>query len=311
MTAPPPRLALRLASRVRAGRLALAPIDLELAPGEILGLLGVNGAGKSTALMLMAGVLAPTSGRVELNGTDLSEHPEAARDHIGYLPEQAPVWPELTVQEQVRAHARLRGLRASPRQVPEDDVLERLDLTSLRKRLCGVLSLGQRQRVGLACALIHNPGLLVLDEPGNGLDPVQASRLRDLLRERAANGATIVISTHLLNEVESQCTRAAILDKGSLLFDAPLLRAPDDWIVTLGDGDTERARAVLAPLSGSITMLARSQLRVRMHAGVDVDRIAPALLSAGLSLRGLAPAATPLADTFARIVGGGNQARAA
>ncbi len=304
MSSAPARLALHAAARIRAGRTVLSPLTLGLRGGEVLGLLGVNGAGKSTALMLMAGVLAPTAGRVELDGVDLSESPRRARDHIGYLPEQAPLWPELSVREQLDAHGRLRGLRGTALSAARDALLERLDLAPLRWRLCGLLSLGQRQRVGLACALLHGPGLLVLDEPGNGLDPLQAERLRALLRAHAADGAAIVISTHLLAEVETQCTRVAILHEGALRHDEPLHMRADAWSVTVQPGGSERARAVLAPLAQAIAIEEDARLRVRLRAGADVAAIAPALLAAGVALHGLEPAAHTLAQTFARIAGG-------
>ena len=288
----------------------LSPLTLRLRAGEVLGLLGVNGAGKSTALMLMAAVLAPDTGRVELNGVDLAEFPNRARDHIGYLPEQAPLWPELTVREQLDAHGRLRGLRGAALSDARDDLLQRLDLAPLAQRLCAQLSLGQRQRVGLACALLHRPGLLVLDEPGNGLDPLQAERVRALLRERAADGAAIVISTHLLAEVETQCTRVAILHEGTLRLDAPLHAHAGEWRIAVQPGESERARVVLAPLAQSIAIEEDARLRVRLRDGVDVAAVAPALLAAGVALRGLEPAAWTLAQTFTHIAGGG-AARAA
>ena len=288
----------------------LSPLTLRLRAGEVLGLLGVNGAGKSTALMLMAAVLAPDAGRVELNGVDLAEFPNRARDHIGYLPEQAPLWPELIVREQLDAHGRLRGLRGAALSDARDDLLQRLDLAPLAPRLCAQLSLGQRQRVGLACALLHRPGLLVLDEPGNGLDPLQAERVRALLRERAADGAAIVISTHLLAEVETQCTRVAILHEGTLRLDAPLHAHAGEWRIAVQPGESERARVVLAPLAQSIAIEEDARLRVRLRAGADVAAITPALLAAGVALHGLEPAAHTLAQTFARIAGGA-EARAA
>ena len=288
----------------------LSPLTLRLRAGEVLGLLGVNGAGKSTALMLMAAVLAPDAGRVELNGVDLAEFPNRARDHIGYLPEQAPLWPELTVREQLDAHGRLRGRRGAALSDARDELLQRLDLAPLAQRLCAQLSLGQRQRVGLACALLHRPGLLVLDEPGNGLDPLQAERVRALLRERAADGAAIVISTHLLAEVETQCTRVAILHEGTLRLDAPLHAHAGEWRIAVQLGESERARAVLAPLAQSIAIEEDARLRVQLRDGVDVAAVAPALLAAGVALRGLEPAAWTLAQTFTHIAGGG-AARAA
>lgn len=275
------------------------PVTLQLYPGEVLGLLGVNGAGKSTTLMLMAGVLAPSSGRVELDGTDLADVPECARDHIGYLPEHAPLWPELTVHEQLDAHARLRGLRGAHASRSRDALLDRLHLAPMAKRLCAQLSLGQRQRVGLACALLHEPGVLVLDEPGTGLDPVQAENLRALLRERAAAGAAIVLSTHLLPEVEALCSRAAILHNGELRHDAPLHAADEAlWRITTAEGQTDAARKALAGKGRHVDVEDTRHLRVRLAGQGDASTLAQALAAAGIPLYGLEPAATSLARVF-------------
>lgn len=185
-------------------------------------MLGVNGAGKSTTLAMVAGALAPDSGVIRLNGKDFLEHPELARSVIGWLPERAPLWPELTVSEHLDAHGRLRGLRGTALAQAHRRIVERLELGSLSRRLAGVLSQGQRQRLGLACALLHSPQLLVLDEPANALDPVQVAALRDVIREQAAAGTAIILSTHLLAEVTAACDRVAILHEGQLRYDGAL-----------------------------------------------------------------------------------------
>ena len=204
-------------------------LSLSLETGQILGLLGVNGAGKSTTLSLIAGALTPDSGTIRLQGQDFLEHPELARQAIGWLPEAAPLWPELTIREHLDAHGRLRGLAGTRLKAAGDAVLDRLELQDLARRLAGVLSQGQRQRLGLACALLHRPALLVLDEPANALDPVQVATLRKLLRELAAEGTAVILSTHQLVEVTAVCTRVAILHEGVLRHDAPL--SPDGHAV--------------------------------------------------------------------------------
>lgn len=215
-------LQLQQVGRLRAGRVAVRALDLTLERGQVLGLLGVNGAGKSTTLAMLAGALRPSSGRILLNGQDFVEQPELAQRLVGWLPERAPLWPELTVAEHLTAHARLHGLRGRALRTACLDMLERLKLGDLRRRLVQALSQGQRQRVGLACALLHRPALLVLDEPGNGLDPVQTADLRTLIRNHAADGGAVVLSTHLLPEVTAVCDRVAILHEGRLRHDAPL-----------------------------------------------------------------------------------------
>lgn len=188
----------------------------------MLGLLGMNGAGKSTTLAMIAGALIPDGGAIRLNGRDFLEHPELARRAIGWLPERAPLWPELTVLEHLDAHGRLRGIHGAALAKARQRIVERLELGTLSRRLAGVLSQGQRQRLGLACALLHEPSLLVLDEPANALDPVQVAALRGVIREQAAAGTAVILSTHLLAEVTAACDRVAILHEGQLRYDGPI-----------------------------------------------------------------------------------------
>ena len=227
MTKTPNLLQLDQISRRRAGRNVVERVDLTLNRGEVLGLLGINGAGKSTTLAMLAGAMRPSSGRILLDGRDLAEYPESTRKRVGWLPERAPVWPELTVAEHLRVHGRLHGLRGDALRAAGADLVERLQLDPLQRRLAGALSQGQRQRLGLACALLHQPALLVLDEPANGLDPVQTTVLHTLIRERAAAGCAVVVSTHLLSEVTATCGRAAIMHEGRLRHDAPLAARDD------------------------------------------------------------------------------------
>lgn len=221
-----PILQLDRVSRRRGGRPAVRGLDLSLTGGQVLGLLGVNGAGKSTTLSMIAGALRPDSGTIRLDGKDFAEHPGMARQWLGWLPERAPLWPELTSGEHLDAHGRLRGLRGPALRLARERIIERLELQPLLRRLAGALSQGQRQRLGLACALLHEPALLVLDEPGNALDPVQAAALRSLIREQAATGTAVILSTHLLAEVTAVCNRVAILHEGELHHDGPV--AADD-----------------------------------------------------------------------------------
>lgn len=221
-----PALELKHVSRRRAGRPAVQDLSLSLPRGQVLGLLGVNGAGKSTTLSMVAGALRPDSGTIKLNGVDFLEQPRLARRWIGWLPERAPVWAELTVTEHLDAHGRLRGLTGTALREARETMIERLQLQPLARRVAGVLSQGQRQRLGLACALLHRPALLVLDEPANALDPVQVVALRTLIRDEAGNGTAVILSTHLLAEVTAVCDRVLILHEGALRHDAAV-RADD------------------------------------------------------------------------------------
>jgi ABC-2 type transport system ATP-binding protein len=209
-------------SRQRAGRAAVSEVSFHLNRGEVLGLLGVNGAGKSTTLSMLSGALRPDRGRIELDGRDFVARPDIARDLIGWLPESAPMWPELSVEEHLIAFSTLRGAPSKAARRAAQTIIARLQLGDLRRRLAGVLSQGQRQRLGLACALVHDPALIILDEPANALDPIQVGELRKLIRERAAAGAAVILSTHVLAEVLAVCDRVAILHEGRLRHDAPL-----------------------------------------------------------------------------------------
>jgi ABC-2 type transport system ATP-binding protein len=221
-----PLLEISQLSRRRAGRIAVQDLCLRLERGQVLGLLGINGAGKSTTLSMIAGALRPDSGTIRLDGEDYLEYPELAGRLIGWLPERAPLWQELTVREHLLAHGRLRGMPAQALRQAVDAMIERLELGLLSPRLAGVLSQGQRQRLGLACALLHKPALLVLDEPANALDPVQVAVLRRLIHEEAAAGTAVILSTHLLAEVTAVCDRVAILHDGRLHHDGEVSDHP-------------------------------------------------------------------------------------
>lgn len=290
-----PLLNLDHVGRLRAGREVVRDLSLTLERGQVLGLLGVNGAGKSTTLAMLAGALRPTSGRILLDGHDLAEEPEQARRLLGWLPENAPSWPELSVGEHLAAHARLHGLRGRALRQACTNMLERLHLEPLRKRLAHALSQGQRQRLGLACALLHQPALLILDEPGNGLDPVQAADLRALIRAHATDGGAVVLSTHLLPEVTAVCDRAAILHEGCLRHDAPLETTSDTLELTLAEAVPVQQLTALAPI-------ARVEARDERHFGIVLapDHDTKSLLQALLAHDATPTALTPGHGTLER-----------
>jgi ABC-2 type transport system ATP-binding protein len=210
-------------TRRLAGRVAVEALSFEVARGEVLGLLGVNGAGKSTTLRMIAGVLAPDDGHVLLDGADLYEHPGLGRRGIGYLPERAPLHAELSVTEFLVFCGRLHGLRQREAVAATQREIERCDLGEVRQRLIGQLSKGFQQRVGIAQALLHAPALVVLDEPASGLDPVQSLRMRELIAGLRDSHA-VILSTHLLAEAEACCDRIAILHRGQLRQLTPVTR---------------------------------------------------------------------------------------
>lgn len=188
-------------------------------PGQVVGLLGPNGAGKSTAMRMISGFLAPTSGRAWISGFDVTRQPLAARRALGYLPEGAPAYADLTVREFLLFVARVRGLKGDTARDCVAGVSDKLQLDEVMHRLIGVLSKGFRRRLGMAQAILHDPSALMLDEPTDGLDPNQKQQVRALI-DTLARDRTILISTHLLEEVRALCDRVLILAHGRLMLDS-------------------------------------------------------------------------------------------
>ncbi|MDO6460523.1 ABC transporter ATP-binding protein [Granulosicoccaceae sp. 1_MG-2023] len=204
-----------------AGRDVVRDISLRLRHGEVLGLLGLNGAGKSTTLSMICGVLAPTDGWIRINGHDISQYPDQARCSIGYLPDTPPLYPELRVSEYLRYCARLHRLQGADLETALERALNLCQLGEVSSRLIGNLSKGFRQRVGLAQAIIHAPELLVLDEPGSGLDPVQMMEMRELIRSLSSH-CGVIFSSHILPEVVDVCQRVAVIHHGRLVHEETL-----------------------------------------------------------------------------------------
>lgn len=198
--------------------LAVDTLSFEIAPGTVLGFLGPNGAGKSTTMKMLAGFISPSAGRALVGGHDVSREPLAVKRLIGYLPEGAPGYGEMTVAGFLGFVADLRGLRGPVRRQRLATVMDRLSLGGVATQTLETLSKGFRRRVGLAQAILHDPAILILDEPTDGLDPNQKHEVRELIREMAAD-KTIIISTHLLEEVDALCNRVMIIGHGRLLAD--------------------------------------------------------------------------------------------
>ncbi len=197
--------------------LALDEISFEVRKGEVMGFLGPNGAGKSTTMQILSGNLAPSAGRVMICGVDLLDQPKQAKAQLGYLPDQPPLYLELTVDEYLRYCARLNRIPAAQRQGALDVAKQRCGLTEVGRRLIGNLSKGYRQRIGIAQAIIHSPAVVILDEPTVGLDPIQIREIRHLISElRDEHG--VILSTHILPEVQAICDRVQIINKGRLVL---------------------------------------------------------------------------------------------
>src|SRR5207249_770095 len=195
---------------------AVSEVSFEVRKGEVLGFLGPNGAGKTTTMRVITGYLPPSAGKVRVAGVDVVEEPLEAKRHTGYLPENPPVYPDMTVVEYLAFVARVKGLPRGEVKKRVDEVSEKCAITDVRERQIGKLSKGYRQRVGLAQALIHNPDVLILDEPTAGLDPKQIIETRELIRGFAGQH-TIVLSTHILPEVSKTCERVVVINAGKVV----------------------------------------------------------------------------------------------
>ncbi|MFM7605708.1 MAG: ABC transporter ATP-binding protein [Prosthecobacter sp.] len=201
-----------------AGRTAVDGISFKVEPGEIVGFLGPNGAGKTTTMRILSGFMPATSGSAHVAGFDVFRDSLRVRSTVGYMPEMAPLYVDMKVKEYLRFRAELKGLRGRAMRYRVGEVMELCGITDVRRRLIDNLSKGYRQRVALADALVHDPQLLILDEPTNGLDPVQIRQVRELLRELRSRH-TVLLSTHILHEVEQVCDRVVMLHRGRILAD--------------------------------------------------------------------------------------------
>lgn len=196
---------------------AVKDLAFELNTGDILGFLGPNGAGKSTTMQIISGTLAPDSGQIEINGIDLIEQPTLAKQQLGYLPELPPLYKELTVNEYLLYAAKLRAIKKDKLQAAINNARQRCGLSEVGNKLISSLSKGYQQRVGIAQAIIHNPAVIILDEPTVGLDPIQIQEIRQLITELGQHHG-IIISTHILPEVHAVCNRVQIIRQGRLVY---------------------------------------------------------------------------------------------
>ena len=215
---------------------ALNDVSFEIGEGEIVGLLGPNGAGKSTAMNILTGYLSSTSGEVYINGVDILEDPIAAKKNIGFLPEQPPLYPEMTVSEYLNFVYELKGTDLE-REAHLNEIISVTKLQEVKDRLIRNLSKGNKQRVGIAQALIGDPKVVIFDEPTVGLDPKQIIAVRNLLRTLAKRH-TVVLSTHILAEVQAVCERVIIINKGKIIADA----RTEDMVKTIEDGYRYKVR---------------------------------------------------------------------
>ncbi|OYV67357.1 MAG: multidrug ABC transporter ATP-binding protein, partial [Deltaproteobacteria bacterium 21-66-5] len=202
-------------------RTVLQDVSLEVSSGEVVGLLGHNGAGKTTIMKMLTGFLEPTSGTIEIDDLAIGRDTAAIQRRIGYLPENCPVWPEMAVVEFLEFQAALHDIPPAQRPAAIAEAIRRTALADKAAQPIQTLSRGYRQRVGVAQAILHRPDIVILDEPTNGLDPTQILQMRELIRE-LAKSATVIVSTHILQEVQAVCERVLILRGGRKVIDSRL-----------------------------------------------------------------------------------------
>jgi len=243
--------------------------------GQVLGFLGPNGAGKTTVMRMLTAFLPPTSGRVVVAGVDLEQDPVGLRRNVGYLPENVPLYPEMRVDEYLRFRAEVEGVSRSEVRSRIDRVVDRCLLGDVRRQVIGTLSKGYRQRVGLAGALIHEPAVLILDEPTVGLDPNQIIKVRELITELGREH-TVLLSTHILPEVEQVCERVFIIDRGRIVADgtpdalrAKLVGNPSLSVEFKGADD--EVEAALMALPGIVAVVRREPGRFLLEHGPGAD----------------------------------------
>ena len=294
----------------RYGRVtAVDDISFTVARGEILGFLGPNGAGKTTTMRMLTGYMPATEGRAIIAGYDVFDQPIEAKRRTGYLPETPPLYPEMTVKEYLDFVARIKGVPSGERRTRVQDVMERTRIADMASRHCAKLSKGYKQRVGLAQAIIHNPEVLILDEPTAGLDPKQIIETRDLIRGLAGDH-TIVLSTHILPEVSQTCQRVVIINKGRVVaVDTPdnltaQLRGSSGLYVQV-DAAGADATATLTRVPGvtKVTAVDRHETTIGYEVDLAGDRdvrrdLARAVVGSGFGLLELRPVRMSLEQVF-------------
>ncbi|TRX02602.1 ABC transporter ATP-binding protein [Candidatus Methylobacter oryzae] len=289
-------------SRYYGSHCAVKDVSFTLAKGEVLGFLGANGAGKTTTMQMLCGNLAPSAGQIKINGFDLLDQPKAAKLNLGYLPDTPPLYKELTVQEFLLYCAQLHGIAKNSVADAIKRAQERCGLTDVAGRLIANLSKGFQQRVGIAQAILHNPEVIVLDEPTVGLDPIQIREIRALIRELGQDHG-VILSTHILTEVQESCTHVQIIDQGRLIFNetiAGLNRQMDTGtlqITTRLAPDIEN----LLKIPGISSIENITENRIKIHHSVTAnpaEQIAEYIITAGWGLQELTPVKRSMEDIF-------------
>jgi ABC-2 type transport system ATP-binding protein len=294
------------------GTLAVAGLDLDVGQGEIFGLVGPNGAGKTTTLRILATLLAPTSGHAEVAGIDVRRNPDAARRVLGFMPDVFGVYDDMKVWEYLDFFARCYGIPAARRRRMIGDLLDLVDLGDKRDSYVQGLSRGMQQRLCLAHTLVHDPQVLLLDEPASGLDPRARVELRELLRELRSLGKTIVISSHILPELEELCTAVAIVDHGQVLaqgkvsdIERRLRYGAVIRVRVVGGGEAlEAARAQFAtdPRVASVSILDDGQIELGFRGDDEgAAQLLASSVAAGIRIAAFSRAASDLEELFLQV----------
>jgi ABC-2 type transport system ATP-binding protein len=300
-------LTVRGLSRSYGEHRAIEGLDFRLRKGEVLGLLGPNGAGKTTCLQVLSGNLAPGAGEIRVRGLDMTRHPLRAKRHIGYLPERPPLYLDMRVDEYLDYCARLHRIPNSSRRQAVEDVISRCGLADLRRRTQTRLSKGYRQRAGIAQAIIHRPDLIILDEPTDGLDPLQIYEVRNLIRDLSAD-CGIILSSHILPEVQAVCTKVMILKDGRMLHQSGMEREETElrarrYRIRL---ESPQPPEALSGLAGVAAAQCRGDgaFSVTLHPGTSPVELAAKAVELGWGLAELTTDRTDLEQVFFDILGG-------
>ena len=283
---------------------AVRDVSLELRRGEVLGLLGPNGAGKTTTMQMLTGNLAPSSGQVRICGIDLIDRPIQAKSRIGYLPEVPPLYKELKVDEYLRLAGRLHKVKKPALQQAVDRARQRCGLSDMGKRLIGSLSKGYQQRVGIAQAIIHDPDVIILDEPTIGLDPNQIREIRALIRDLGRDHS-VILSTHILPEVEAVCDRVQILHRGEVVFYdtiAGLKQFRGGQALQIGLRNPPPREEIARAADGAdVEAINANLFRVRPSGGDPTEALVRASVERGWGLYQLQPALASLEEVFVQL----------
>jgi ABC-2 type transport system ATP-binding protein len=294
-------------SRYYGSRCAVDRVTFSIASNEVVGFLGLNGAGKTSTLKVLAGLLTPSGGTVTVAGVDMGADPTAVRAHIGFLPEEPPLYTEMTVADFLRFVAGLRGMEPALLEPRLAEVLDKTNLTAVADRVIDELSHGYRKRVGIASAIIHRPKLVILDEPISGLDPVQIVEMRAVIRGLRSE-STVLVSSHILSEISQTCDRILVLNQGRLVAQGTELELAGRFhiggtIDLMLRGDEGEIQACIEGVEGvkQVMPLPSTGDVIAIRVSMETDcreQLVTALVAAGVGVRGVAKAHDELEEIF-------------